>query len=400
MLKSAQSKKNGRLSVGDRTIHFYSHWRRLAALLLIAAALLSAAALVLRSFDDVKLLEEKGETSAGVSVGDLNSDGIPDIVLAKGRHWPLHERVLLNDGKGEFVASNLGNAPDRTYSAALADIDLDGDLDVVVSNDAPDRKIVYKNDGRAHFTEVGTFGDPAWTTRYVALADLDGDRYPDIVVANRGGDTAVPSFVCFNNKEGGFPRCNPLQTQSATSIAAADLDGDGASDLFVPHRDGGQSVVLWNDGKGAFSSSARVGPPDATGRIGVAGDLDGDGRPDLAFIDERKKAVFVISNRGRRSFGEAVQLPGPARVPYALALADLNRDRHLDVIVGWVEAPGSIYFSQRGRSLSAPVSWNDGKGVVYGLAFSDLNGDGWPDIVAARSDAPNAIWFSAPGKPQ
>lgn len=400
-MPNLSAKTNRGLSVSRRWMHVSPGWLLLAVLLLAVAGVSSPPAVVLRSFNNVQLLEEKGETSAGVSVGDLNGDGFPDIVLAKGRHWPLHNRVLMNDGHGRFSASNLGSAPDRTYSAALADVDLDGDLDVVVSNDAPDRKLVYTNDGRARFQYAGTFGDPAWTTRYVALADLDGDRYPDVIVANRGGDKAVPSFVCFNDQKGSFPRCEPLPTQSATSIAAADLDGDGALDLFVPHRDGGQSMVLWNNGKGAFLSSERVGPADTTGRIGVAGDLDGDGQPDLAFIDERKKAVFVISNRGIRNFGEPARLPGPARVPYALALSDLNGDGRLDIVVGWVEAPGSIYFSQPGRSHSAPVAWNDGKGVVYGLAFHDFNRDGWPDIVAARSDAPNAIWFSAlPGKPR
>src|SRR5690348_1859163 len=78
----------------------------------------SSMSAVLRSFDRVLLLEEKGETSAGVNVGDLNGDGLPDIVLGKGRHWPLYNRVLLNDGKGGFTASNLGSAADRTYSAA------------------------------------------------------------------------------------------------------------------------------------------------------------------------------------------------------------------------------------------------------------------------------------------
>jgi hypothetical protein len=362
---------------------------------------------VLRSFDRVLLLEEKAETSAGVSVGDLNADGLLDIVLGKGRHWPLFNRVLLNDGHGGFIASNLGAAPDRTYSAALADVDGDGHPDIVVSNDAPDRKLIYRNDGKGHFTEFGTFGDPKWSTRYVTLADLNGDGYPDMVAANRGdypdlvagnpGDgpkVPTPSFVCLNDGKGHFPDCDALPTESATSIVAADFDGDGALDLFVPHRDGGQSAVLWNDGKGRFPTSTKVGAAKAWIRMGAAGDFDGDGRTDLAIIDERLRATFIIFNHGARQFGEPVRLPGPERPPYCLAVADLNRDKRPDIIVGYVELPGSVYFNTGQGRTFREVLWNDGKGTVYGLAFGDFNNDGWPDIVAARSDAPNGIWFS------
>lgn len=361
---------------------------------------------IFRSFDRVLLLEEKGETSAGVNVGDLNGDGLPDIVLGKGRHWPLYNRVPLNDGKGSFTASNLGSAPDRTYSAALADIDGDGDLDIIVSNDAPDRKLVYLNDGKGTFTEAGTFGSPNWPTRYVSLADLNGDGYPDIVAANRGNYPDLvdhkpgtgskepnPSFVCLNDGKGHFPSCEMLPTESATSIVAADLDGDGALDLFVPHRDGGQSIILWNDRKGHFPTSTKVGTAADWIRIGAAGDFDGDGRLDLAIIDEQKQATFVIYNHGERRFGEPERLPGPPRAPYALAVADLNRDGRPDIVVGNVEMPGSVYYNI-GLHSFREVRWNDGKGTVYGFAFADFNGDGWPDIVAARSDAPNAIWFS------
>jgi hypothetical protein len=386
----------------------------LVAVLLIHGSSPSAAPShpVFRSFERVQLLEDKGETSASVSVGDLNGDGRLDIVLAKGRHWPLHSRVLLNEGKGSFSASNLGTTPARTYSAALADVDGDGHLDIVVSNDAPDRKLVYRNDGKGHFTEIGTFGDPNWTTRYVTLADLNGDGFPDIIAANRGdfpdvgaanpetqSHNPVPSFVCLNDGKGHFPACQSLPTESATSIVAADFDADGAIDLFVPHRDGGQSVIFWNDGKGHFPTSTKVGPSAAWIRIGAAADFDGDGRLDLAIIDEQKQGAFVMFNHGGRKFGDPAELPGPRRVPYALAVADLNRDGQPDIIVGWVNLPGSVYYNTGPGHTFHEVSWNDGKGVVYAMSFADFNGDGWPDIVAARSNAPNGIWFSTPPVP-
>jgi len=74
-----------------------------------------------RHFTAAVNLEESSETSANVSMGDLDGDGDLDLVLAKGRHWPLVDRVLLNDGRGTFLTTNLGPTPDHTHSALLAD---------------------------------------------------------------------------------------------------------------------------------------------------------------------------------------------------------------------------------------------------------------------------------------
>jgi hypothetical protein len=338
------------------------------------------------------LLEEKGETSASVSAADLNGDGHLDLVLAKGRHWPLHNRVLLNDGTGRFAASNVGDAADRTYSAAIADVDRDGKLDLVVSNDRPDRKLVHRGDGQGGFRVSGSFGDPAWSTRYVTLADLNGDGFPDIVAANRGGTGRTPSYICFNDGKGNFPAAQPLRTESATIILAADFDGDGAVDLFVPHRDGGASVMFWNQGKGVFAAPVPVGPSPANIRAAAAGDLDRDGRLDFVVGDETTKRVVVWSNAGRRTFREGATLTDAA-VPYAIVIADVTRDGKPDIIVGNQQAPGFVFYQTGGTPAFRSVRWNDGAGSVYGIAVGDVNGDGWPDLITARSDAPNAIWF-------
>jgi len=236
-----------------------------------------------RQFTRVVPLETTSEDSANVSMGDLDGDGDLDLVLAKGRHQPLLDRVLLSDGKGGFVASNLGPKADRTYTAALADLDGDGDLDVLTSNDTPDEKLVYLNDGKGGFSVAGTWGVGAWSTRNAAVVDLNGDGRPDVVAANRPG----PSYVCLNQGGGRFASaCIPIPAESATSIVPADFDKDGFVDLAVPSRDGGQSRIYFNDGKAGFARTAPFGPPDAAGRAAAAADIDGDGWIDLAVGDE------------------------------------------------------------------------------------------------------------------
>jgi hypothetical protein len=317
---------------------------------------------------DTAQLEPEGATSANAGIADLDGDGDLDIVLAKGRHWPLPNRVLLNDGLGHFTARDLGEQADRTYSGVLADLDLDGDVDIVVSNDSPDQKLVYLNSGQGAYAVAGTWGQRDWATRNAAVADLDGDGFPDIIAANRQS----PSFACLNDGSGAFPRdrCIELASESATSIVPGDFDADGTIDLAVPHRDGGQSRILFNDGRAGFDRTEPFGPADSSARTAAAGDLNADGRLDLV-VGDAQRGAFVYLNSGNGGFGAGAAIGPAGRRPYSTAIGDVDLDGAADLVIGYLEAPGAVLFNDgSGRTFEA-LPFGDDLGAAYGIAIGD-----------------------------
>lgn len=345
----------------------------------------------LRSFDTAPL-ETVSQTSSNASIGDLNGDGIPDVVLVKGRHWPVSSLILFGEGKGHFKPGiPLPGGARRSYSARLVDMTGSGRLDIVLSNDQPDPKMILVNDGAGHFSPGGTYGDPKWTTRNVAVGDLNGDGYPDIAVANR----LMPSYVCINNGKLQFD-CRQLEdSPSAATIAIRDMDGNGTNDVIYACRDACQSLVYFNDGKGDFTRMEPWGPPKSSTRAMAVADFNGDGRPDIAACHEGL-GCFVYFNEGHGKFGKGIQFQGPQPEPYSMIAADLNRDGRPDILVGNVDSPGVIYFNEGAGTKFQTLTFGDGKGSIYGMAAGDLNGDGWPDVVVARSGAPCFVMFSRP----
>lgn len=358
-------------------------------------------------FDKATYLEEEASTSANASVGDLDGDGHLDIVLVKGRHWPVINRVLFGDGRGSFPRQmDLGDPPDRSYTGGLADLDMDGDLDIVISNDRPDANRIYLNNGGGKFEVSSAFGQPGWATRNIRLADLNNDSLPDIVVANRSGNRPSPNHVCLNLGAGQFgDDCIEFSRESATTISPADLDGDGLTDLVVPHRDGGQSHVYYaRPGKPLLFEAHPFGPENASIRASAVADFNGDGQMDIVSIHttnpnvgstgRNSNTTVIYSGTGDRRFSNGTVISGYTQKPYALEVADLNLDGAMDILVGHVKAPTALYLNQEDSGKFTAINIGDSDGATYGFAIGDLNEDGQPDIVEARSGARNRVYFS------
>ena len=341
-------------------------------------------------------LETTVDTSANVSIGDINGDGNKDILLVKGRHWPGMSRILLGDGRGHFSSGyNLTEARYRSYSGHLVDLNGDGHLDIVLSNDKPDPKLILLNDGTGHFPISSPFGHADWNTRNASIADLNGDGLPDIIIANRSNNAL--DYVCLNDGKGHFDtNCFPFTNISSTTITPADVNHDGLVDLVVPNRDGGQSYVYLNAGNAAFSNEKRIvfGPANATIRMAEVTDFNGDKLTDIVVIDDERRTVEIYFGTKEGGFSQYLFLEKDTIIPYALAVADLNHDGASDIIVGNVEEPSTVYFNDGTGRHFTPVHFGDQKGTVYGFAIADLDGDGLLDIVAARSDARNVIYFA------
>ncbi|MBO6524645.1 MAG: VCBS repeat-containing protein [Balneolaceae bacterium] len=345
------------------------------------------------SYDRVIVVEEEPRLSANGEIVDINGDGFNDVVLAIGRHWPGPNLLFVGDGAGGFSrVDSLSNPWDRTYSVSVADMDMDGDADFVVSNDRPDPKYVLLNDGNGNFTERIEFGDPNWPTRNSTVADLNQDGLPDIVVANRDNSPEGNNWVCLNETTEEFSlNCKSIVSGSATTISVADMNADGFQDLLIPYRDGGQSHVYVGDGTGNFVRGVSFGPNDASYRAAIAVDMNSDNLLDIVAINDRKRTATLFYQTENHLFEEGIRIDDGEMIPYALEVADLDANGKDDVIIGYREAPTRIFFN-RADSL-VEIAIGDSLGAAYGFGVGDFNHDGIMDIVSARSGASDLLFL-------
>lgn len=261
---------------------------------------------------------------ADVRSGDLDGDGDLDLSVAHFGYDQGETRWLENQGGWRF-ASHVLQSLSGPINAEIADVDGDRDLDIVTLVSQEWEEIyAFLNDGRGQFTPRRIFGasNEDFGSSWISLADLDGDGDPDVVYSNGDAfDYATTSGRSWNGVQwlentggGAFTFHRLADIPGASGPQAADLDGDGDLDIAVVSAYNNWAdpkaqslVVLEQTSRGVFTLHDVASAPSHLVTLAI-GDLTGDGRPDLvtggmhmSWPYDRLSRLTVWTNTWRRA---------------------------------------------------------------------------------------------------
>lgn len=272
----------------------------------------------------------------------------------------------------------------RAGRFATGDFDSDGDLDIAVSVDVPNRVEVYPNDG------FGTFGIPAQYLTgsgtgagALVAGDWDGDGDLDLMVALANNDQVQVLWNVFN----GFFGLGPIFDVGVkpSAFAAAYLNGDTLIDVACTNEDSDNVSILTNTGGTIDVTSVVVGEGP---RSIAAAQLAGSSAIDLVVGNHRVRTMSLLTNLGG-SFGR-LDMSSGAR-PSGVAIGDLDRDGDLDFVAATSDTGvnyASIFVKTPG-GFTGPISLSLGGADSEGIALIDCDSDGDLDIATANSTSNN-----------
>lgn len=303
------------------------------------------------------------------SFADVDNDGRPDLYLvARGR-----DRLLRNDGHGRFAditARSGTDDPGPGTSAAWADVDRDGLLDLYVTDGdncgrprlTPDR--LYRNEGGGRFTDMTAVLERGGASTdgvglHAAWLDIDRDGDQDLYLANDDLGFRANELWRNDTRMHGRWRFTPVARRTGADVAlssmgigAGDLNGDGRQDLVI--SDMGRPPLVLLARRGGF---ARRRLPDAGGGVGpitwgtAVADVNDDGALDVLAAagalgldrDHQPDLLYLGDGHGRfRSSASVSGLGDPGRGRGA-AVADIDRDGNLDVLITRLGQPPLLY---------------------------------------------------------
>lgn len=311
-------------------------------------------------------------------VGDFNSDGNLDLAVANYRSNNV--TILLGNGTGSFSPASGSPiaAGANPGSLAVGDLNGDGKLDLVVTNQTNHSATVLLGNGTGAFAAAP--GSPFQTGSIplsVAIGDFNGDRIPDLAIANFNDGNIT---VLIGNGSGGFAQASSSPFAVGlfpTSVSIADFNGDGNLDLATANNGNNNVTVLLGNGAASFTQAPGSPFPAGSGSYSVAaGDLNGDGKPDLAISDVGSSNVTVLLGSGTGSFAAAPGSPYLAGSdPQSVIMGDFNRDGRLDLAVA-----NNVSNSVTVLLNTAPASIQTRIGFYYNGTFVlDASGNGLYD---------------------
>jgi hypothetical protein len=331
-----------------------------------------------------------------IAIADANSDHHQDLIITAE-----HLQVYLGDGTGRFKTAPDFDLDTKGHATelAVADVNGDGKLDVITADHNVYSVSVFLGDGNGKFAPAE--GSPFWPkrgehphTHSLLVCDVNNDKKLDIITANNADNDIA---VMLGDGRGGFTSaaksvfaCGP----GPYPLAAADVNEDGNLDVLVPNAkpDLGAMTVLLGDGKGEFtptsSSPIKIPAPARDVYYVAVADLNGDGHVDVLLDGNHDDCASILLGDGRGNFKPA---PGsPLRMGnrgWNMAVLDYDHDGTLD-LVSVNERDIRIHRGDgHGWFKSDPMVIPSGGKGCWKLTLGDLNEDGFLDVVTPNVES-------------